>query len=432
LRPMDRRLLAALAVSLLAALLIAACSRRDATSDLSSLECRGCNVMILTIDDLRTDVIGSYGSRYNLTDNIDRFTGQSFLFRNNHAAAPHTYPSVASILTSTYIPGSQGINGTRTLPGILGLYGFSTAFFSGNQVLDRESVGNGIDEFYDMWEVELKKDGEDVYHNYDSAEINQRLFPWLERNKDRKFFLYVQYIDPHNARIIPDGAGKPDEFEEYKGLVESQDASIGSLMAELRRLGIYERTIIILTSDHGEEFYDHGKRGHGKTLYEELIHVPLIMHVPDGKGGMQISSLTSSIDIMPTVLQLEGIPVNHEARGLSLVGLMLGKKEDFTREVYSSTDVAGELVAVIAGDMKLIMRLNVTKDNAALLSVLGAELYDLKADPLERQNEIGRMDSSLLGGRLVNQSYKMIFPGGYPQMPHGSVYPDTYFRNQQN
>lgn len=175
------------------------------------------------------------------------------------------------------------------------------------------------------------------------------------------------------------------------------DAQIGALMEKLDSLGLMNNTIIIITADHGEELYDHGRRGHAATLYDEVIHVPLILYVPNTfqKKPIQIDNLVSSLDIMPTLLQLEGIPMDKTVEGISLLNLPSRKEDD--RIVYSITDHEHIMVSLRTKEFHYILTLNYSRADWAFLdtnfshmspSILTEELFYLPEDPKEKNNII--------------------------------------------
>jgi arylsulfatase A-like enzyme len=243
---------------------------------------------------------------------------------------------------------------------------------------------------------------------------------WLEANYNRKFFLFAHYWDvhgdyappaPYNTMFDPDYKGKfngrlgyiikiqPGIAEEdlnhmialYDGEIRYVDSYIGMLLAKLEELNLTNNTLIILTADHGEEFLEHGSNMHGKTLYDEVIHVPLIIKYPPLiPAGRTISEVVSTISIMPTILDILGIPLKEEVQGKSLLPLITGKGNYDGREVYSETEMYIPLKSVRTQEFKFIYNMETQEE----------ELYNLKSDPGEQTNLI---DQDIASARLFER-----------------------------
>jgi arylsulfatase A-like enzyme len=177
----------------------------------------------------------------------------------------------------------------------------------------------------------------------------------------------------------------------YDGEIAWVDSYIGKLITELRRRGLYDDTIIVLTSDHGDEFFEHGEKGHQHSLYEELLHVPLIVRVPGLAGGTRYRERIELIDIMPSLLELTGAPAIEGMQGRSFLPLLRG--EGWTdRPSFAETTKArksrkeeqkSESWAVYAGDRKVILFEG---------ERYPGELYDLGSDSEEQSNRFGAKD----------------------------------------
>jgi len=235
---------------------------------------------------------------------------------------------------------------------------------------------------------------------------------WLQENEGEDFFLWIHYLDPHlpytppprltdrklyqkeigdglnmhsRSKLPADMASTSEKrawIEElYRGEVRLVDENIGRLLAKLDELGLYNESLIILTSDHGEEFWDHGGFEHGHTLYNELLRVPLIVKLPEGRAGgpvpgEQVEEAVSTAALTPTILQACG--VDYDAEHLSYQSLMpiLEGSPHGAQEPYSSGMLwSGQMESIVTGGAKLIY-----------YHTSGAtEVYDLSADPRERE-----------------------------------------------
>jgi hypothetical protein len=210
--------------------------------------------------------------------------------------------------------------------------------------------------------------------------VTDHALAWIARQQGRKWFLWAHYIDPHGRYVAhPDvidyGSTEPDL---YDAELRWTDQEIGRLIDELSRLPSWDRTILVITSDHGDSMGEHTVPvgTHGTALYRELQHVPMIFYVPGNKPHL-IGGAVSNLDIVPTIADITGIDVHDlEFEGKSEVGAIFYGKEDHDRIVFAETNAPTKQRAAISEHYKLIEYLN----NAVF------ELYDLKADPWEKVN----------------------------------------------
>lgn len=380
------------------------------------------SVLLITIDTLRRDHLGCYGSGEMYTPNIDAIAHEGVKFENAFATAPLTLPSHASLFTGKY-PSSHGVRANSkwrvldpshpTLAEILWRSGYATAAFVGAGLLGRQSgLAKGFDHYGDifdrMWLRQFRKGNfllprlliltglmeKAVVLVRDADEISSKAIQWLKENREKEFFLWLHYYDPH-------GPHKPHpEFLQsyqkksgmesvsrdaysrsrilYKGEVSYTDFHIGRVLDTLRELGMMDTTLLIITSDHGQSLGEHEYYGHGFVIYEQTIRIPLIMRLPGIIRPHQVvGSLVSSIDIAPTVLDILAIPGDTDFQGQSLYSLMReggGTLRDF---VYFETLAAYEqrkfLFGVRGIDWKLIRQLPGGTE----------ELFDIRSDPGE-------------------------------------------------
>lgn len=317
------------------------------------------NVILIGIDTLRYDHLGFAGYHRNTSPYIDALTKESLVFHNCFSQAPSTGPSFASIFTSRY-PTFHGVinvwtrnrgwslaENVPTLQEILKSNGYATAAFTEGGTL--------------MPHIGLAK-GFDVYETTASSLTDARKHPavqWMKEKKERPFFLFFQtfathapYITPttskdmddpnYNGRfpaniaeVLKSGAVDktfrkimeevkhiPKEIERLKKMYDAcityMDHFIGQLLEEMRTFGLEQNTIIVLTSDHGEEFMEHGNIYH-QNIYDEILHVPLVIKVPLARTQKNINQIVRSIDITPTVLDLLNIQTEETLQGTSLL-----------------------------------------------------------------------------------------------------------------
>ncbi|MFH2000758.1 MAG: sulfatase-like hydrolase/transferase [Planctomycetota bacterium] len=283
---------------ILLVLLASACSKPD----------RPENLLLITIDTLRADHLGCYGYSDAKTPVIDRLADQGTLFERAYACAPTTLPSHAGILTGLYPP-STGIrdNGLFRLPSsivtvteVLHDHGFTTgAVLAADPLNQRFGLDQGFD-FYDAPGVQS--------HNYsvrNAGEITSRAVSWLEgADKDKPFFLWVHYFDPHAPYTPPEPFVGGTPVEQYDGEIAYTDQQIGALLQALEAQGNRDATLVILTADHGESLGEHGESGHSVFIYDATIHVPVIVSGPGIPRGKRIDRVVSNIDIPYTACSL--------------------------------------------------------------------------------------------------------------------------------
>ncbi len=237
-----------------------------------------------------------------------------------------------------------------------------------------------------LYEI-ISKDNVDKNKDYFSGEFSEEKFKGLRRLVQTPSELVVFH---QLVRGLTDPLFKLKTEDFLLSLLLSLDSSIyetdisiiKGLWDILKNARIDDRTIIIITADHGDEYYEHGLVGHGQHLYDESIHVPLIMHIPGMSRPLRIKELVQSIDILPTVLELLAIPVPAQAQGISLLGILEGRKDAVRNEVIFCQTTADRL-AIRSNKWKLI-------ESVPLTSAIqdSDELYNLRDDPGEQHNLI--------------------------------------------
>ncbi|RMF84518.1 MAG: hypothetical protein D6744_02970, partial [Planctomycetota bacterium] len=292
------------------------------------------NILLYVADTLRADSVGCYGDDIVETPVIDRLAAEGVLYETAIAQTSWTRTSIASILSATYpdVHAAQGRHDLLAeevllLPEVLKRYGYATACVTTNP-----NVGSffGFDQGYDDF-VELygRKEAGFVATRElitKSDVVTDQAIEWLQ-NVEQPFFLFVLTIDPHAPydpperfdRYLP-AVKKTDwardkplpqvrKRAKYLGEIASNDFQFGRLLDDLRQRGMFERTITVFTSDHGEEFWEHGRNGHGHYLFDESIRVPLIVRYPrELPMGIRIPQTVELIDVAPTLLRLAGLP----------------------------------------------------------------------------------------------------------------------------
>lgn len=249
------------------------------------------NLLIITIDTLRADHVGIYGNANQplvKTPNIDRLAEKGVWFRNAYSHVPLTLPSHCSLFSGT-LPIFHGVrdNGyrlpssTETLAEIFKKSGYLTAAFVGAFPLDsRFGLNKGFDVYDDLYGS--KNAIRDLtFIERQAEDVNRNALAWLARHKDQTFFMWVHYFDPHAPYTPPSPFKEDYRGREYDGEIAYTDAAIGSLMEKLKQWKLTDRTLVILTADHGEALGEHQETTHGIFIYDSTLSVPLIFFHPN-------------------------------------------------------------------------------------------------------------------------------------------------------
>jgi arylsulfatase A-like enzyme/Tfp pilus assembly protein PilF len=359
------------------------------------------NVVLITIDTTRADRMGFLASERGLTPNLDVVAKRSTVFTRAYSHVPLTTASHTTILTGTY-PQFNHVNdfgvplagGLPYLPDILHQHGYKTAAFVGSLILDPISgTAPGFDRGFDVYDAGFHtKTAKD--NRYDTIErragdVVGHALAWLKTRPAEAppFFLWVHLYDPHDPYDPPEPY-KSKFSDLYDGEIAYADAMLGKLFAALRTASLYDSALVAVMSDHGEAFGEHGERTHGIFLYDETIHVPLLIKLPGGrtapdKSEQRVDTRVGLVDVMPTILEAAGFAIPKEVQGESLLGVMkpVGKPglPDADRPVYSETDYPhrafhwSSLRAMRTGKYLVI---ETTK----------RELYDQSSDPKALKN----------------------------------------------
>lgn len=389
------------------------------------------SVILVLVDTLRSDYLGCYGFEGDISANIDALARQSVRFDNCVAQAPWTKPSVASLLTSLY-PEVHGITNHQgaywggeseelkigvlpdqavTVAEVMHAEGYRTAAFMTNPWLVK---GYGFSQGFELYDDHAAGDTTRADTVLEGA---RRWLHGLEKNG--RFFLYLHFMDVHGPYLGPEAdaeaiqespslgpahaldraeiAAIPEYLREvhwrtpeeakrrrawrarYGAGVRAFDRAFGAFLAELRTEGVLDHTVVVVTSDHGEELCEHGGWDHGFNLRDHQVHVPLLIRLPGAKdGGRVVDSVVSLIDVMPTLLALGGVkpPLGLQGHDLSR---LLGRDADRGDGVSFSTATKNHpgLYAVRTRTHKLVVDISTPGSG---------RLYDLRVDPEEHEN----------------------------------------------
>ncbi len=291
------------------------------------------NIIVITLDTTRADRMGFLGSQRGLTPNLDAFARQSAVFTDAYSQAPLTPVSHATIFTGTYPQFHHVLDFPMPLvkdlpfaPDILRAHGYHTAAFIGSLALDPAGGAPGFDRGFDMYYTDFhSKDFREkdryktVEHRAD--EVVAHALAWLSEHPQGPFFVWVHLYDPHDPYDPPEPYKTRYAKEPYDGEIAYMDSAVGKLFDELKVRHLYGSAVIAVMADHGESLGAHGEDTHGVFLYDETVHVPLVIKVPQG-AGTRVENRVELVDVLPTLLQAVGVEVPAEVQGESLLGIM--------------------------------------------------------------------------------------------------------------
>lgn len=354
------------------------------------------NFILVTLDAVRADHVGIYGYARNTTPHLDGFARDAFVFTNAYSISNLTPTSLRPLFTALLPHKMPAATPSSSAPfRALRDHGYTTIAIN---LGDFDSpYTSGLNIYFDRTAEAGYLAGKEI----DDTLRTEIALSELSGIGNRRFLMWIDYTSPHVPYAPPvgfDTFGDTD-MDRYDGEIAYADHEFGRLLKGLDELGLADTTVVAVTADHGEEFHEHGGRYHGRTLYNELLRVPLILRVP-GEAGRKIPTEVSCIDMLPTLMDLAGVPPDREMDGVSLVPLMRGKG------MYGRKAVFAEHV----GNGWTISKVACIKSGWKLIHNVGEatyELYDVRSDPMEQDNQIvknpamaSRMKGELLGYEL--------------------------------
>jgi arylsulfatase A-like enzyme/Tfp pilus assembly protein PilF len=313
------------------------------------------NIILITLDTTRADRMGFLDSKRGLTPNLDVFARQSAVFTHAYSQAPLTPVSHATIFTGTYPQFHQVLDFPMPLvkdlpyaPDILHARGYHTAAFIGSLALDPAGGAPGFDRGFDTYFADfhskefLEKDRYKTVERR-GEEVVAHALAWLKEHPQGPFFVWVHLYDPHDPYDAPEPYKTRYAKQPYDGEIAYVDAVVGKFFRELKTRGLYDGAAIAIMADHGESLGAHGEDTHGVFLYDDTIHVPLVIKLPHGGAvGKRLDARVELVDVLPTLLQVAGIEVPAEVQGESLLALMKAAKGEADgwrdRAAYSEAD----------------------------------------------------------------------------------------------
>jgi arylsulfatase A-like enzyme len=395
------------------------------------------NLVLILVDCLRPDRLGCYGSQASAAPHIDRLAMGGVVFEQAIAMGFHTLTTMPSILSGCY-PSTFGgfahlADARPRLPQVLRSLGYRTAAFSPNPYLSRaRGYALGFDDFDEClpglmprsnhWKALLVRGINRLFRRWgvsiecppylDAQSVTAQAMRWLRRAAE-PYFLWIHYMDAHTpynlqrcSLLLPQGRGQrpydsgfwkrlwrqPDQVSQaelvlaqrlYDDGVRFVDSQIGRLVEMLRTIGQLDRTVFVITADHGEAFCEHGSFGHSNHLYENIIHVPLVISPAEAAlAGHRVSAQVRQLDLAPTLIEVAGGNPPSAMQGVSLLPNLQGRALSQPLPAMSQTNPAKNwLVSLREPPWKLIWRVD-----AGTTQGDGVELYHLEDDPSEQNN----------------------------------------------
>ena len=340
--------------------------------------------MLVTIDTLRLDRLGVYGSTRGLTPALDRFAEGAASFTAAVTQVPLTLPAHAAILTGLH-PARHGVrtndgfqleSAVPTLAGALHDRGYATAAFIGGYPLRSTS---GLSRGFDRYDDDFLRSAGAVERPAD--EVVHAAVAWIEERRSQPFFAWVHLFDPHSPYTPPEPFATAHAGAPYDGEVAYTDAAVGRLFDHLRQLDLFSSAAIVVVADHGESLGEHGERTHGTFLYDATIRVPLLVKLPAGTTARAIDVPVEASDLAPTIAALAGATLGA-VDGQNLLPLLGGGAGDPERLAYAESYYQN----VLLGWSPLRA---VRTRRWKFIEAPRPELYDVEHDPGEHQNRIG-------------------------------------------
>ncbi len=420
------------------------------------------HVILISVDTLRADHLGCYGYSRDTSAHIDALAADGVRFARAYASSPWTLPSHVSLFTSQHGAQHQVYHDDErmdpslvTLAELFHARGFACAAFTGGGFV---SPAYGFAKGFESYDVGAGG----VFHQDSAQRVASAALDWIDRHKDRDFFLFIHTYQPHSPYACPppykfmyldddslfghadlfnhlggkENLYRPLPEAERQNLIDLYDGEIryvddllmGPLMSRLKSQGMYDRSFLVFMSDHGEEFFDHGAWGHGQSLYDELLKVPLIIKFPNSTyAGGEPGTIVSLVDVMPTLLDEMGWENPRlTLAGRSLLPILQGKENEDRRFLADiGSNVLGshvpKKIATNRGRTKLILNDRYTPQDLAFFRYAPPgfgriELFDLDVDLHERSdtsdqspglaNEIIRWINDFYAGARKAQTQK--------------------------
>jgi arylsulfatase A-like enzyme/Tfp pilus assembly protein PilF len=355
------------------------------------------NLVLITLDSTRADRMGFLGAKAGITPNLDHLAAESLVFEHAYAQAPGTVVSHATILSGAYPQSTDmsEIGGTLPaslpyIPDLLKAQGYHTAAFVGSIQLDpRNGLAQGFDRGFQTYDAGFRPlildDARPPVTMRRASPVIAKALAWITRNPQGPTFVWIHLSDPRTPSAS------------YNAAVTAADAAIGKLLTALKQQKLYANTAILVVADHGESLGAHGEDTHGIFLYDETIHVPLLLKLPEAQPpAKRISAKVRLVDVAPTLLEVAAVPVPSQMQGQSLLRIAKASSSA-DQPVYSRSDLPSRGFGWSALE-------SWRAGKYLYIRAPKPELYDLTADPGATRNLAQSSKATLdtMAGQLEN------------------------------
>jgi arylsulfatase A-like enzyme/Tfp pilus assembly protein PilF len=391
------------------------------------------NIIVITLDTTRADRMGFLGSQRGLTPNLDTLARDGVVFTRAYSHVPITTASHTTIFTGTY-PQFNHVNDFGVpisprlpyLPDLLHHDGYHTGAFVGSLILDPlDGTAPGFDRGYDVYDAgfHLRRHGMDRYQSVErrGGVVVDHALGWLSQLQNGPFFLWVHLYDAHDPYDPPQPFKDKYKSQPYDGEIAYADSCVGKLLDQLRKHGLYDETLIAVMADHGESLGAHGENTHGIFLYDETLHVPLLIKLPlNRRHGSDVENRVGLVDVAPTILQVAGLPIPKQMQGEALIAPAkahdvpaVAQKAADDRILYAETDYphrgfgwsslrairTGKYLYVQAPQPELYNQEsdpgevhNLASTSQAVAQTLGGELQQFREKTSQSLNDLAKPD----------------------------------------
>ncbi len=346
------------------------------------------NVLLISIDTCRADYLSCYGYSRETTPNIDALADEAFQFNNAFSPVPLTLPAHCSMMTGTD-PLYHGVHDNNnyqldpssiTLAEVVKQQGFATGAIIAAVPLDGQyGLNQGFDSYDDRLEIGL--DSRQAIERR-AEQVSRNAINWIEQHHRDRFFLFVHYFDPHETYDPPHPfrSDSNDRKSLYADEISYTDHWIGQLIDKLKALSLYESTLIIITSDHGEMLGEHGELTHSFFIYRNALRVPLLIRFPEQRRTKRIKHNVGLIDILPTVCGALGFEMPPDVQGIDLSAYFTSRVPQGERYLYCESLTPTKYAASAL--------LGIVAEGWQYIHTTRPELYDLSQDPQQLTNVV--------------------------------------------
>ncbi len=388
------------------------------------------DVYLITIDTLRADHVGCYGYRQVETPALDALAADGVRFTEAFTHSPITNTSHITILTGL-LPSIHGVTDFgvplslqhATAAELLKKHGYQTAAFIGAVILDSNTLAPGLDRGFDFYDnFPAKTESKERWGRVErrGMTVVEHAEAWFEKHQTGPHFVWVHLYDPHDPYEPPPPFSEKYKDHLYDGEIAYADSALARWIAFLKKAGVYDNAIIIVTGDHGEGLGDHGEETHGLFLYDSTLHIPLILKMPvktagAAPHGIVIDTQVRTTDILPTILAATGVTAPAELNGESLLPLL-------DAQVGSDRALFGETDYPLRWGWAPLRALRA--ENTKLIEAPRPELYDLQADPKELKNLYASGNAKLQNMQAEMAKWKAKLPAAGDSGKLGEALPD--------